>query len=193
MTLPAVASLVLAPVSSAPSIPFSFDLGLLRPVQFKVGRHRIFRDRQLRVRNAVGKINKEGAVLVLLDPADRLLRELIVAVGSLVRNVLTIDPQVVIVRVEHFLVIAPEKFWIIEMGKALVVKSQAMVKALVVRTAGMSGSADSIGMGDISVRLVAGRAADLLVVIGDPSRDLKALWNVVDVYQDGARVERGVL
>ncbi|MBT3942672.1 MAG: amidohydrolase family protein [Chloroflexi bacterium] len=58
---------------------------------------------------------------------------------------------------------------------------------------GMSGAADSIGMGDISGRLVAGRSADLLVVNGDPSKDLKALWNVVDVYQDGNRVERGVL
>jgi imidazolonepropionase-like amidohydrolase len=60
-------------------------------------------------------------------------------------------------------------------------------------SSGMSGSADSIGMGDISGRLVAGRAADLLIVKGDPSSDLKSLWNVVDVYQDGARVERGVL
>ncbi len=58
---------------------------------------------------------------------------------------------------------------------------------------GMSGAADSIGMGDTSGRLVTGRAADLLVVHGDPSRDLKALWNVVDVYQDGTRLERGVL
>lgn len=58
---------------------------------------------------------------------------------------------------------------------------------------GMSGAADSIGMGDVSGRLVAGRSADLLVVAGDPSKDLKALWKVVDVYQDGERVERGVL
>ncbi len=58
---------------------------------------------------------------------------------------------------------------------------------------GMSGAADSIGMGDISGRLMPGRSADLLVVNGDPSRDLKALWNVADVYQDGERIERGVL
>jgi imidazolonepropionase-like amidohydrolase len=58
---------------------------------------------------------------------------------------------------------------------------------------GISGSADSIGMGDISGRLVAGMAADLLVVKGDPSHDLKSHWNVVDVYQGGARVERGLL
>jgi len=58
---------------------------------------------------------------------------------------------------------------------------------------GMSGAADSIGMGDISGRMVTGRSADLLVVGGDPSRDLKALWDVIDVYQDGARVVRGVI
>ena len=58
---------------------------------------------------------------------------------------------------------------------------------------GMSGAADSIGMGGVSGRLVPGRSADLLVVNGDPSRDLKSLWSVVDVYQGGVRVERGVM
>jgi imidazolonepropionase-like amidohydrolase len=58
---------------------------------------------------------------------------------------------------------------------------------------GMSGAADSIGMGNISGRLVTGRSADLLVVGGNPSHDLKALWDVIDVYQDGVRVERGVM
>lgn len=57
----------------------------------------------------------------------------------------------------------------------------------------MSGAADSIGMGDVAGRLTPGRAADVLVVRGDPSRDLTALWDVADVYQDGARVERGVM
>jgi hypothetical protein len=28
-------------------------------------------------------------------------------------------------------------------------------------------------------------------VRGDPTRELKALWNVVDVWQAGRRVERG--
>jgi imidazolonepropionase-like amidohydrolase len=57
---------------------------------------------------------------------------------------------------------------------------------------GTSGAADSIGMGDVSGRLAPGRAADILVVRGDPARDPKALQDVLDVYQDGARVERGV-
>ena len=58
---------------------------------------------------------------------------------------------------------------------------------------GMSGAADSIGMGEVAGRLAPGRAADVLVVRGDPSRDLTALWDVADVYQDGSRVERGVI
>ena len=58
---------------------------------------------------------------------------------------------------------------------------------------GMSGAADSIGMGDVAGQLAPGRAADVLVVRGDPSSNLTALWDVADVYQDGSRVERGVL
>jgi len=58
--------------------------------------------------------------------------------------------------------------------------------------AGTSDSAASIGMGDVAGRLEPGRPADVLVVEGDPVRDLEALWNVRDVYQRGQRVERGV-
>ncbi len=36
-----------------------------------------------------------------------------------------------------------------------------------------------------------GKQADLLVVDGDPSVDVGALWNVVDVFQDGEVVDRG--
>ncbi len=39
--------------------------------------------------------------------------------------------------------------------------------------------------------LEAGKQADLLVVNGDPSTDVKALRNVVDVFQAGSRVDRG--
>jgi imidazolonepropionase-like amidohydrolase len=57
--------------------------------------------------------------------------------------------------------------------------------------AGTSGSAESIGVGAVAGRLAPGRQADVLVVRGDPTRELKALWNVVDVWQAGRRVERG--
>jgi imidazolonepropionase-like amidohydrolase len=58
--------------------------------------------------------------------------------------------------------------------------------------AGTSGAADSIGAGAVAGRLMPGRAADVLVVRGDPTREINALSNVLDVYQAGRRVERGV-
>src|SRR5262249_29114891 len=58
--------------------------------------------------------------------------------------------------------------------------------------AGQAGAADSIGVGAVAGRLEPGRQADLLVVRGDPIRDLAALWDVLDVYQSGRRVARGV-
>ena len=44
--------------------------------------------------------------------------------------------------------------------------------------------------GDVGT-LEAGKQADLLVVDGDPSTDIKALRNVVDVFQAGNQVDRG--
>src|SRR5215468_1854117 len=59
--------------------------------------------------------------------------------------------------------------------------------------AGTSGAADSIGAGTVAGRLLPGRAADVLVVGGDPTREITALWNVLDVYQAGRRIERGIV
>jgi len=59
--------------------------------------------------------------------------------------------------------------------------------------AGTAGAADSIGVGEVAGRLLPGRLADVLVVRGDPTRDITDLWNVLDVYQAGARIERGVV
>ena len=58
--------------------------------------------------------------------------------------------------------------------------------------AGTSGAAESIGAGAVAGRLLAGRGADVLVVRGDPTREITALWDVLDVYQAGRRIERGV-
>jgi imidazolonepropionase-like amidohydrolase len=58
--------------------------------------------------------------------------------------------------------------------------------------AGTAGAADSIGVGAVAGRLLPGRLADVLVVRGDPAREITDLWNVLDVYQAGSRVERGV-
>ncbi len=57
--------------------------------------------------------------------------------------------------------------------------------------AGTAGAADSIGVGALAGRLLPGRSADVLVVRGDPTRDITALWNILDVYQSGRRVARG--
>jgi imidazolonepropionase-like amidohydrolase len=58
--------------------------------------------------------------------------------------------------------------------------------------AGTAGAADSIGVGGLAGRLAPGRLADLMVVRGDPTREITALWDVLDVYQAGRRIERGV-
>jgi len=58
--------------------------------------------------------------------------------------------------------------------------------------AGTAGAADSIGVGAAAGRLLAGRQADVLVVRGNPTRDITDLWKVLDVYQAGRRIERGV-
>ena len=58
---------------------------------------------------------------------------------------------------------------------------------------GTAGAADSIGVGDVSGRLLPGRQADVLVVRGDPTREITALWDVLDVYQAGRRIARDLI
>jgi imidazolonepropionase-like amidohydrolase len=57
--------------------------------------------------------------------------------------------------------------------------------------AGTAGAADSIAVGGVAGRLAVGREADVLVVRGDPTREITALWDVLDVYQGGAQIQRG--
>ena len=56
--------------------------------------------------------------------------------------------------------------------------------------AATSSSAKSCWIDDITGTLETGKQGDLLVVDGDPSQNIKALWNVVDVFQNGHRVSR---
>lgn len=56
--------------------------------------------------------------------------------------------------------------------------------------AGTSNSAKSCWIDSEVGSLEAGKAADVLVVDGDPSANINDLWNVVDVYQAGTRVDR---
>ena len=59
--------------------------------------------------------------------------------------------------------------------------------------AGTAGAAKSIGVGAAAGHLAAGRLADVLVVRGDPTREITALWDVLDVYQAGRRIARDIL
>jgi len=55
-----------------------------------------------------------------------------------------------------------------------------------------SGAAASVGMGERAGTLAVGRAADIVVVDGDPLEDLGRLWQVRDVFKGGLRIERNV-
>ena len=52
-------------------------------------------------------------------------------------------------------------------------------------------SARSCWIDDMVGTLEPGKQADVLVVDGDPSKDINALWNVADVFQGGDQVDRG--
>jgi len=52
-------------------------------------------------------IAKKGMVTVLPDPADSLFRQLVVAIGAFALLVLAIHPQVMVLRIEDFLVVTP--------------------------------------------------------------------------------------
>ena len=54
-----------------------------------------------------------------------------------------------------------------------------------------SWAADALGVSDMAGTLERGKAADVLVVRGNPADDINDLWNVEDVFLGGRRVERG--
>ena len=57
--------------------------------------------------------------------------------------------------------------------------------------AGTSNSAKSCWVEDEGGSLEIGKAGDVLVVKGDPSEDIGALWEVLDVFQEGQQVDTG--
>ena len=71
------------------------------------------------------------------------------------------------------------------MAEAGLTNSEALVSA-------MSAAAASVARAESAGTLAEGRQADVLVVDGDPVKDLSKLWQVRDVFQAGGRVERGV-
>ena len=54
-----------------------------------------------------------------------------------------------------------------------------------------SWAAQAIGVDDVVGTLEAGKEADIILVKGNPAEDLRALWNVSDVFKAGRRVDRG--
>lgn len=70
--------------------------------------------------------------------------------------------------------------------------AQAGLSSAEAIVSGTSGAADSIGAGRVAGGLAPGRAADVLVVAGDPTLDLATLWQILDLYQGGRRVDRAV-
>ncbi|MCY3637736.1 MAG: amidohydrolase family protein, partial [Chloroflexi bacterium] len=52
-------------------------------------------------------------------------------------------------------------------------------------------AADALGVSDRVGTLEPGKAADILVVRGNPAADINDLWNVEDVYLAGRCVDRG--
>lgn len=79
-----------------------------------------------------------------------------------------------------------------EFVKEMIALTKAGLSNTEALVTGTSHAAESIAVGDTAGTLAAGRPADLLVVGGDPTADLNALWDVRDVYKAGRRVERPV-
>ena len=52
-------------------------------------------------------------------------------------------------------------------------------------------ASEALGVDDIVGTLEPGKQADILVVDGDPSKDVNDLWNVTDVFFKGEKLDRG--
>ena len=54
-----------------------------------------------------------------------------------------------------------------------------------------SEAAKALGVDDNVGTLETGKAADIIVVDGNPTEDINSLWNVEDVFLGGERLDRG--
>lgn len=77
-----------------------------------------------------------------------------------------------------------------EFVKEMIALAKAGLSNTEALVTGTSHAADSIAAGDRAGTLAAGRPGDLLVVGGDPTTDLNALWDIKDVYKSGLRIKR---
>ena len=79
-----------------------------------------------------------------------------------------------------------------EFVKEMIALTKAGLSTTEALVTGLSHAAQSIAVGEQAGTLAAGRPGDVLVVAGDPTADLNALWNVKDVYKSGLRIARPV-
>ena len=79
-----------------------------------------------------------------------------------------------------------------EFVKEMIALTKAGLSNTEALVTGLSHAAESIAVGDTAGTLAVGRPGDVLVVGGDPTADLNALWDIKDVYKSGLRVERPV-
>ena len=79
-----------------------------------------------------------------------------------------------------------------EFVKEMVALTKAGLSNTEALVTGMSHAAESIAVGDQAGTLAVGRPGDVLVVGGDPTTDLNALWDVKDVYKSSLRIKRPV-
>ena len=79
-----------------------------------------------------------------------------------------------------------------EFVKEMVALTKAGLSNTEALVTGMSHAAESIAVGDQAGTLAVGRPGDVLIVGGDPTTDLNALWDVKDVYKSGLLVGRPV-
>ena len=77
-----------------------------------------------------------------------------------------------------------------EFVKEMIALNKAGLSNTEALVTGLSHAAESIAAGDQAGTLSPGRPGDILVVGGDPTSDLNALWDIKDVYKSGVRIER---
>ena len=77
-----------------------------------------------------------------------------------------------------------------EFVKEMIALNKAGLSNTEALVTGLSHAAESIAAGEQAGTLSPGRPGDILIVGGDPTSDLNALWDIKDVYKSGARIER---
>ena len=77
-----------------------------------------------------------------------------------------------------------------EFVKEMIALNKAGLSNTEALVTGLSHAAESIATGEQAGTLSPGRPGDILIVGGDPTSDLNALWDIKDVYKSGVRIER---